>query len=52
MASPRELNQVFLNLLDNSIRAGSKNIWIRTADDGEPALWSLSERTAAQKPTH
>jgi signal transduction histidine kinase len=32
-ASPRELNQVFLNLLDNAVRAGAKTIWIRTVDE-------------------
>lgn len=33
LASPRELNQVFLNLLDNAVRAGCKNIWVRTEDE-------------------
>ncbi len=33
VASPRELNQVFLNLLDNAVRAGAKNIWITTVDE-------------------
>jgi signal transduction histidine kinase len=28
VAPPRELNQVFLNLLDNAVRASPQNIWI------------------------
>jgi signal transduction histidine kinase len=33
VASARELNQVFLNLLDNAVRSGARNIWLRTVDD-------------------
>jgi len=43
VASPRELNQVFLNLLDNAIRAGAKNIWVRTADDDGSVRVSVSD---------
>ena len=43
LASPRELNQVFLNLLDNAVRAGAKNIWIRTADEGGAVRVSVSD---------
>ncbi|MEZ4226388.1 MAG: ATP-binding protein [Polyangiaceae bacterium] len=32
VASARQLNQVFLNLLDNAGRAGPANIWVRTED--------------------
>lgn len=32
LASPRRLNQVFLNLLDNAIHAASGNIWVSTED--------------------
>jgi signal transduction histidine kinase len=31
-ASPRKLNQVFLNLLDNAIRAAPKNIWLSASE--------------------
>jgi signal transduction histidine kinase len=43
LASPRELNQVFLNLLDNAIRAGGKNIWVRTNDEGGGVRVSVSD---------
>jgi signal transduction histidine kinase len=43
VASPRELNQVFLNLLDNAVRAGAKNIWVRTADEGGAVRVSVSD---------
>ena len=43
VASPRELNQVFLNLLDNAVRAGAKNIWIRTGDEGGAVRVSVSD---------
>ena len=43
VASPRELNQVFLNLLDNAVRAGSKNIWVRTADESQGVTVSVSD---------
>jgi two-component system, NtrC family, sensor kinase len=40
---PRELNQVFLNLLDNAVRAGPRNIWIRTAEADERACITFSD---------
>lgn len=43
VASPRELNQVFLNLLDNAIRAGAKNIWVTTADERDAVRVSVSD---------
>ena len=43
VASPRELNQVFLNLLDNAVRAGARNIWVRTADAGGSVRVSVSD---------
>ena len=43
VASPRELNQVFLNLLDNAVRAGAKNIWIATADEQRGVRVSVSD---------
>jgi signal transduction histidine kinase len=43
VASPRELNQVFLNLLDNAVRAGAKNIWITTADEHGGVRVSVSD---------
>lgn len=43
VASPRELNQVFLNLLDNAVRAGCKNIWVRTEDEHGGVRVSISD---------
>jgi signal transduction histidine kinase len=43
VASPRELNQVFLNLLDNAVRAGAKNIWVRTSDEASRVIVSVSD---------
>jgi signal transduction histidine kinase len=43
LASPRELNQVFLNLLDNAVRAGAKNIWITTVDDERGVRVAVSD---------
>ena len=31
-APPGPLNQVFLNLLDNALRAGARNLWLRVLD--------------------
>jgi len=35
VASAGELNQVFMNLLDNAIRSSARNVWIRVADDAD-----------------
>jgi len=35
IASAGELNQVFMNLLDNAIRSTARNVWVKVADDGE-----------------
>jgi signal transduction histidine kinase len=43
VASPRELNQVFLNLLDNAVRAGARNIWVSTVDVGHVVRVSVSD---------
>lgn len=43
VASARELNQVFLNLLDNAVRSGAKNIWLRTSDDGAGVCVTVSD---------
>jgi signal transduction histidine kinase len=43
VASPRELNQVFLNLLDNAIRAGAKNIWVTTVDEAGTVRVAVSD---------
>ncbi len=43
VASPRELNQVFLNLLDNAVRAGAKNIWLSTSDQSEGVRVTISD---------
>jgi signal transduction histidine kinase len=34
LGSVRELNQVFLNLLDNAVRARPNNIWVSLSEDG------------------
>src|SRR5204863_148027 len=33
----------FLNLLDNAVRAGAKNIWVRTADEASRVVVSVSD---------
>jgi signal transduction histidine kinase len=43
VASPRELNQVFLNLLDNAVRAGAKNIWVTTVDEPDAVRVAVSD---------
>lgn len=35
VASAGELNQVFMNLLDNAIRSTARNVWIRVADEAD-----------------
>jgi signal transduction histidine kinase len=39
----RELNHVFLNLLDNAVRAGSSNIWIQLDDSAAHVQLSISD---------
>jgi signal transduction histidine kinase len=43
LALARELNHVFLNLLDNAVRAGSSNIWIRLEDSEASVQLSISD---------
>jgi signal transduction histidine kinase len=43
IASARELNQVFLNLLDNAIRVTPQNIWIDVADAGAGVRVSIGD---------
>ncbi|HKY39436.1 MAG TPA: ATP-binding protein [Polyangiaceae bacterium] len=43
VASARELNQVFLNLIDNAVRSGAKNIWLRTADETQRVSVTVSD---------
>jgi signal transduction histidine kinase len=43
LALARELNHVFLNLLDNAVRAGSTNIWIQLEDDSARVQLSISD---------
>jgi signal transduction histidine kinase len=41
--SARELNQVFLNLLDNAVRAGAKNIWVSTSNERDGIAVTISD---------
>ena len=43
LALARELNHVFLNLLDNAVRAGASNIWIQLDDSHEHVELSISD---------
>lgn len=43
LALARELNHVFLNLLDNAVRAGASNIWVRTADSDKAVQVTISD---------
>ena len=43
LALARELNHVFLNLLDNAVRAGSSNIWIRLEDSEAHVRLSIAD---------
>ena len=43
LALARELNHVFLNLLDNAVRAGSSNIWIQLEDGGGRVQLSIGD---------
>ncbi len=43
VAPARQMNQVFLNLLDNAIRASPKNLWIRTARVAEGVRISIAD---------
>ncbi|HTA90486.1 MAG TPA: ATP-binding protein [Polyangiaceae bacterium] len=43
LALARELNHVFLNLLDNAVRAGSSNIWIQLEDADSHVRLSIAD---------
>jgi signal transduction histidine kinase len=43
LALARELNHVFLNLLDNAVRSGATNIWIRLDDDSSGVRVSIAD---------
>ena len=43
LALARELNHVFLNLLDNAVRAGSANIWIELEDADAHVRLSIAD---------
>jgi signal transduction histidine kinase len=43
LASAAELNQVFLNLLDNAIRSSAKNVWIDVADDAGKLVVAVAD---------
>lgn len=43
IASAAELNQIFVNLLDNAIRAPAKNVWIEVKDAKEKIEISVSD---------
>lgn len=43
LALARELNHVFLNLLDNAVRAGSANIWIELEDTDAHVRLSIAD---------
>jgi signal transduction histidine kinase len=43
LALARELNHVFLNLLDNAVRSGASNIWIQLEDSNGHVELSISD---------
>lgn len=43
VASAAELNQVFLNLLDNSIRSSAANVWIRVESKDDTVKVSIAD---------
>lgn len=43
MASPREVNQVILNILDNAVRVEPDNIWITIGQDGDQVKLSIGD---------
>ncbi|HWZ92491.1 MAG TPA: ATP-binding protein, partial [Polyangiaceae bacterium] len=43
LALARELNHVFLNLLDNAVRAGSSNIWIQLEESNAHVQLSIAD---------
>ncbi len=43
MGMVRELNQVFLNLLDNAVRAGPQNIWVAVEQSGDRTFVTIAD---------
>ncbi len=43
LALARELNHVFLNLLDNAVRAGSTNIWLQLEDNQDRVQLTIAD---------
>jgi signal transduction histidine kinase len=42
-APPGPLNQVFLNILDNALRAGARNLWLRVAERDQHLVVRLAD---------
>jgi signal transduction histidine kinase len=51
MAPAGPMNQVFMNLIDNAIRIGASNIWIRVEEDGEALQVSIGDDGPGVSPT-
>lgn len=43
VASAAELNQVFLNLLDNALRSSAKNVWVRVEEKDDKVVVSVDD---------
>jgi signal transduction histidine kinase len=42
-APPGPLNQVFLNILDNALRAGARNLWLRVAEQEQKLMVRIGD---------
>jgi signal transduction histidine kinase len=52
VASAAELNQVFLNLLDNGLRAPAKTLWLRVMDAGQTVRVAVEDDGPGVPPEH
>jgi signal transduction histidine kinase len=48
----RAFNQIFLNLLDNAVRSGGKNVWVRVSKDDEQLVVSVEDDGDGISPEH
>jgi signal transduction histidine kinase len=51
-APARAFNQILLNLLDNAVRAGGKNVWVRVISDEDELVVSVEDDGSGISPDH